>query len=178
MSIYKLPAVINFINRFYSLLHPEQYHGWGRTKNYFEGWYYKVVTSDETKAFAFIPGIAMAESGQKQAFIQVLDGISKSAKYYRFDSGEFKVSPKEFNLLISDNTLSINQIQLNLPSIKGKMKFINQVPWPTSWRSPGIMGPYSFIPFMECYHDILSIDHSPAPIHGCRLTTSVIPVFH
>ena len=25
--------------------------------------------------------------------------------------------------------------------------------------SPGIMGPYSFIPFMECYHGILSMNH-------------------
>jgi len=31
--------------------------------------------------------------------------------------------------------------------------------WPNSWYSPGIMGPYAFIPFMECYHGILSMDH-------------------
>ena len=31
---------------------------------------------------------------------------------------------------------------------------------PNSFFSPGIMGPYSFIPFMECYHGILSMNHN------------------
>ena len=25
---------------------------------------------------------------------------------------------------------------------------------------PGVMGPYSFVPFMECYHGIVSLDHA------------------
>ena len=152
--------MINTVKRFTSLFSPEQYHGWGKTKNYFEGWYYKIVNPDETKAFAFIPGIAMAANGQQQAFIQVLDGINKSAEYHKFDIDEFKPDRKKFNIRILDSIFSINQIQLNLPSIEGHLKFNNQVPWPTSFTSPGIMGPYSFVPFMECYHGILSMDHS------------------
>lgn len=49
---------------------------------------------------------------------------------------------------------------MDLPSVKGQLAFKNQVPWPNSWYSPGIMGPFSFIPFMECYHGILSMDHT------------------
>ena len=36
---------------------------------------------------------------------------------------------------------------------------MNPVPWPNHWYSPGIMGPYTFLPFMECYHGIVSMDH-------------------
>ncbi len=151
---------MDIIKRFTSLFSPEQYHGWGKTKNYFEGWYYKIVNPDETKAFAFIPGIAMADNGQKQAFIQVLDGINKSAEFYKYDINEFIPDRKKFNIRILNNTFSINKIQLDLPSVEGHLKFSRQIPWPTSFTSPGIMGPYSFVPFMECYHGILSMDHS------------------
>ena len=24
---------------------------------------------------------------------------------------------------------------------------------------PGVMGPFSFVPFMECYHGVVNIDH-------------------
>lgn len=34
------------------------------------------------------------------------------------------------------------------------------VEWPSSWYSPGIMGPFSFVPRMECYHGIVSMDHT------------------
>ena len=73
-----------------ALFHPEQYHGWGKDKKYFEGWYYKVISADESKAFAFIPGIAMDEKGKKQAFVQVLDGKQLKADYIRFDADAFK----------------------------------------------------------------------------------------
>ena len=54
--------------RLNAFFNPEQFHGWGKKKKYFEGWYFKVVNADETKALAFIPGIAMDELGNKQAF--------------------------------------------------------------------------------------------------------------
>lgn len=42
------------------------YQGWGNTRKYFEGWYFKVVNASETRAFAFIPGISMNESGKNR----------------------------------------------------------------------------------------------------------------
>ena len=62
------------IGKLVALFNPDRYHGWGNKRNYFEGWYYKVVDQAESRAFAFIPGIAMASNGEKHAFIQVLDG--------------------------------------------------------------------------------------------------------
>lgn len=150
-------------NKLQALFNPEQYHGWGKTKRYFEGWYYKVISADESKAFAFIPGIAMDENGDQQAFIQVLDGKNLTAEYHKFEAELFKPTAGEFNLSLSDNFFSEDEIQLNLSSVKGTLTFQNQVPWSNSWYSPGIMGPFAFIPFMECYHGILSMDHS---IHG------------
>jgi len=143
-----------------ALFHPERYHGWGKTKRFFEGWYYKVVNADETKAFAFIPGIAMDENGQQQAFVQVLDGKKRTAEYHKFDAVEFHPESDKFEIRLAKNLFTGNRIQLDLPTVTGELNFMHQVPWPNSWYSPGIMGPFSFVPYMECSHGILSMDHT------------------
>lgn len=142
-----------------ALFNPERYHGWGKTEKYFEGWYYKVLTADEKHAFAFIPGIAMDNEGKQQAFIQILDGKKLTAEYCKFPAKDFTSQSDTFKTVIADNTFEMEKISLNLPNAKGELRFKNQVPWPNEWYSPGIMGPFAFIPFMECYHGILSVDH-------------------
>ncbi len=143
-----------------ALFNPEQYHGWGKTKRYFEGWYYKIIDSTEQYAFAFIPGIAMDENGVQQAFIQVLDGKNLKAEYHKFDAKKFLPKSGKFELDLAGSFFSKNKISLNLSSVQGELAFENQVPWPSTWYSPGIMGPFSFVPFMQCYHGILSMDHT------------------
>ena len=147
------------IKQLKSIFHPDQFQGWGKTKSYFEGWYFKVVTADENHAFAFIPGIAMDENGSQQSFIQVLDGIKRTAEYLKFDATEFIPKSGKFEIKIAGNFFSGNEFQLNLSSVQGHLRFSEQTPWPNEWYSPGIMGPYSFVPFMECYHGILSMNH-------------------
>ena len=150
---------MNQFHRIHAIWNPHVYHGWGRSKKFFEGWYYKIVNESQTSAFAIIPGIAMDENGNKQSFIQVLDGINNIAKYHKFKAEEFKPTPRRHSLKIGNNYFSRDEISLDLPEIKGDLKFKNLSPWSNSFLSPGIMGPYSFIPFMECYHGIVSMDH-------------------
>ena len=146
--------------KLYALWHDECYHGWGRSKRFFEGWYYKLVSEDQGQAIAIIPGIAMDETGSKQAFIQVLDGKKDKAWYHRFDANDFRPSPKKHSLFIGNNFFSSSKMTLELPNIQGEVNFDNLTPWSSSLLSPGIMGPFSFVPFMECYHGILSMNHS------------------
>lgn len=157
------------VKRLKSIFHPDQFQGWGKAKSYFEGWYFKVVTADEKRAFAFIPGIAMDENGLQQSFIQVLDGKKSTAEYHKFKVSEFIPEFGKFELKLADNFFSIQTLLLNLPTAQGKLRFSEPTPWPNEWYSPGIMGPYSFVPFMECYHGILSMNHrvdGQLTIHG------------
>ena len=147
-------------NKFQALFNAEQYHGWGKTKRYFEGWYYKVLNAKEDKAFAFIPGIAMDENGEQQAFIQVLDGKKLTAAYHKYDAVKFIPTAGKFDVRIENNRFRKESIQLDIPNIKGELRFKNQIPWSSSWYSPNIMGPFSFVPFMQCYHGILSMNHT------------------
>ena len=153
---------MTYLNNIRAIFHPEQYHGWGKSKSYFEGWYYKIINDIEDQAFAIIPGIAMDENGNKHAFIQVLDGKKLTAEYHKFDISSFESESDNYKVTIENNVFTKTNLKLELPKISGKLEFQNQVDWPSKWYSPGIMGPYSFVPFMECNHGILSMDHTIA----------------
>lgn len=150
MLIRKLKAVFS----------PEQYHGWGVRKKYFEGWYYKILNAEETLAMAFIPGIAMDEGGKRHAFVQVVDGSRQEAFYHQFPGDAFTPKPGAFQIRVDGSCFSGEEIRLNLPGLKGRLQFHDPAKWPVRWYAPGIMGPFSFMPFMECYHGIISMDHS------------------
>lgn len=106
-----------------SLFDPKMYQGWGNTRKYFEGWYFKVVNAEETKAFAFIPGISMNPAGEKQAFIQVLDGRKKTAEFIPFEASAFLPSGTDFRVKLGNNFFSASLMKLDLPSVKGELSF-------------------------------------------------------
>lgn len=149
----------NTINRVRATWNPDMYHGWGRQKRYFEGWYFKIVDYTEGYAFAFIPGISMGHNGESHAFIQTIDGKKCETYYHRFEPVDFKPSETKFDLVVADNAFSAQHIRLNLPDIQGDLSFSSITPWPKMLGAPGIMGWYSFVPFMECYHGIVSLNH-------------------
>jgi hypothetical protein len=150
----------HFLNRLHATWHPDQYHGWGKTRNYFEGWYFKLVTADQKQALAIIPGISMDAEGNQHAFIQVMDGTANQAKYYQFHADEFQPALRHFALKLGNNAFSAQEMTLNLPETKGQIQFINTQPWPKMLGAPGIMGWFSFVPFMECFHGIVSMHHT------------------
>jgi len=150
MTIKSLTAIFN----------PQEFQGRGKKHTYFEGWYFKVLNASETKAYAVIPGIALDEAGNGHAFIQVLDGKKKCSLYHTFDIHSFIATPGKFEIAIGENRFSKDSINLDVPGLKGCLHFKESVPWPSHWYSPGIMGPYAFVPFMECYHGIVSMDHA------------------
>lgn len=148
------------MNKLHAIFNPEEFQGRGKKRAYFEGWYFKVLNASETKAYAFIPGIAMDEVGNRHAFIQVLDGKKKQSHYYKFDMQSFVAAAGKFEISIGENQFSKDSFNIDIPGIKGNFHFKNTIPWPSHWYSPGIMGPYTFVPFMECYHGIVSMDHT------------------
>jgi tocopherol cyclase len=149
----------NLIRRLRATWQPDMYHGWGKTHRYFEGWYLKIVDKTERYAFAFIPGISMSRDGAAHAFIQVLDGKECTSAYHRFSATDFVPSEHDFNLQLADNQFSTQVLKLNLPNIKGLLSFQNTTPWTKMLGAPGIMGWFSFVPFMECYHGVVSLNH-------------------
>jgi len=130
----------------------------------FEGWYIKLVDAQRTHPLALIPGVFLGEDAH--AFIQVLDGETGEAWYHRYPIDEFQASPDRFEAHIGGSSFSSRGVALSIepkiagaPALRGRIDFADFAPWPVTRLSPGVMGPYGFTPFMQCYHGILSVDH-------------------
>lgn len=87
-------------------------------------------------------------------------------EYFRFKREEFTYEDEPFAVKIGENRFSKTGISLFLESetiqIKGQIKFGHLQEIGTTWRQPGIMGFFSYIPKMECSHGIVSMSHSLA----------------
>jgi hypothetical protein len=151
--------MLNYIK---TLWRPEIYHGSGKNANFFEGWFFKIVDRAKEHIFAFIPGISLGED--PHAFIQILDGRTHQSSYVRFPVEDFISSTKKMEIRIGDNIFSGEAFELNISSdhqqIKGKLDFGELKPWPVKIASPGVMGWYAFVPLMECFHGVISFDHT------------------
>jgi hypothetical protein len=145
---------------------PEVFQGNLRKKHYFEGWYFKNVTEDQSYTFSFIPGVSLVEN-DLHAFIQIINGFTGDTDYVRYPVNTFKWDKRKLFLQVGSSTFTESGIILNIISehinLTGQINFSNIIKYPKSIFSPGIMGWYSFIPFMECNHGIFSVNHD---LHG------------
>ena len=144
------------------VFNPLVFQGSTDKKNYFEGWYYKNVTANLNEVYSFIPGISLTNKN-KHAFIQIINGISGETWNVEYPIETFRSIKNPFKVCIGDSCFSENGFELNIQdkkiNINGKIEFLNRVQFPSSLFSPGIMGWYSFVPFMECKHGIGSVKH-------------------
>jgi hypothetical protein len=147
------------------LRRPEAFHGIGVTSGFFEGWYVKMVSADRSQRWAVIPGIfrgldAGGPDARDEAFVQVLDGATGRSWYHVYPVSAFDASAERFDVSVGGNRFGPSGVTLDLPQLRGRIDFTSPLdPWPVTWRSPGIMGWYGLVPFMECYHGIVSFGH-------------------
>jgi hypothetical protein len=145
--------------------HPERYHGHSKRPPFFEGWYFKVVGADQQHRVAIIPGIFLSDDAARHhAFIQVFDGVHGEATYHRFSAAQFEARRDRLHVCIERNEFALDRISLDisdeLRSIRGELRFKGVIGWPVSPAAPGVMGFFGWLPFMECYHGVLGLDHA------------------
>jgi tocopherol cyclase len=144
--------------------HPEAYHGRGIKDGFFEGWYIKLVSADLTQRWAVIPGIfrGIGDGVEKkdEAFVQVLDGLTGRAWYHRYDVSEFFAADDHFEVRVGPNTFTSTGVHLDTAQLTGDLTYTAALdPWPVTALSPGVMGWYGHVPFMECFHAVVSFGH-------------------
>ncbi len=155
-----------------SVLSPAGFHGSGALRahgrgrygtSFFEGWYVKLVSADRSTRLAVIPGVFLSEDGSlAEAFIQVLDGVTGQTAYHRFDLGEFRAETHSFDVRVGTNRFGSDGIVVDVPGLSAEVRFGALAPWPVTLREPGAMGWYGWVPTMECYHGVVSLDHALA----------------
>jgi tocopherol cyclase len=164
----------SFIDR---VMHPAGYHGQGQSSPFFEGWYFKIVDATEAHRYAVIPGISLAKGNSgPHSFVQVLDGVTGQTVYQRYPVEAFRGAGDTVDVRIGPNRFTTEEMVLDLSGsklpLKGRVALHGVQPWPVTLPSPGIMGPFAWVPRMECYHGVVSLDHG---VSG-RLDTGAGPV--
>ena len=73
------------------------FQGNKKTRRYFEGWYFKMVSKDEKSILSVIPGISISDDGGfKHAFIQIINGKTAETEYINFSIDDFYFSKDDF----------------------------------------------------------------------------------
>ena len=143
-------------------LHPAWFQGYRTKPPYFEGWYFKLIDAAERHRYAIIAGVFRGKD-DGHAFVQVLDGVTGQVTYHRYPVEAFRAESQAFDVCVGPNRFTEEQITLELESpeqtVMGRLRFADLTPWPVTLFSPGIMGWYAWVPWMECYHGVLSFNH-------------------
>lgn len=118
---------------------------------FFYGWYMKCQS--DTQTMAVIP--AIHRTGRKRTCsIQLI--TDSGAWTVTFPGEAFRQSKNMIK--IGKNSFSEKGIQLSIRTpelnVKGKLKF-----GPLTLLKYDIMGPFAFVPFMECRHSVWSMRH-------------------
>ncbi|MBU3805138.1 MAG: tocopherol cyclase family protein [Candidatus Cellulosilyticum pullistercoris] len=131
------------------------------SKNRFENWYFKLVDAKEENVLGILVEVQMTEQGT-EAFLQVVGNqINENiCVSYPLES----VQSKDTEIQIGENHLGLQQMTLNIQkgdfTLKGEISFSGHKPLKQSLWIPGLMGPYKYLPFLESYHEVLSLQHT------------------
>lgn len=146
----------------FKLYNPENFQGNLKKKNYFEGWYFKNVSANLSHVYSFIPGVSLTGKNP-HAFIQIINGVNCKTEYITYPLEDFTWKHDGLYLQVGESVFTDSFIQLNIQNenikVSGRIDFNGITGYPKKLFSPGIMGWYSFIPFMECKHGIVSVNH-------------------
>jgi hypothetical protein len=118
---------------------------------YFEGWYYKLTASDNSKSMAVIPGLLINET-HEFGFVMFADpGAAPSMTTYPISEvvvqGGGRQRDPDFYIQIGPNKFAATSLELNLPGVvRGRLTFKSIEPLPASPLFPTIMGWFAFIP--------------------------------
>ncbi len=113
---------------------------------------------------AFIPGVSHdAVGGTSHSFVQVVRPGGQTT-YLEYPVEAFTLQPATASRSPSAPTASPRRAWCSTSTrdgveVRGEISFGPLRPWPVTLHQPGIMGWYRFVPRMECYHGIVSLDH-------------------
>lgn len=128
-------------------------------KNYFKGWYFKAQNHRQT--VALIPAMHIDENGKKSASIQIIADSGVWCEWFAYE--QFSCRGNKPQVEIGENVFCEQGLKLNIRTeeitASGSMEFGTLSP-----IRYDIMGPFRYVPFMECRHSVVSMTHT---VKGC-----------
>ncbi|NCA66755.1 MAG: hypothetical protein EOM87_01680 [Clostridia bacterium] len=124
-------------------------------RNYFEGWYFKQNNGEHT--IVFIPSYHIDQKGKLNARLQLI--TDNSAHCFTFPAEKFHFEKKPFCAKIGGSVFSLKGASLNIDDaaykITGELVFGN-----LTAPKYDIMGPFAFVPLLQCRHSLISLKHT------------------
>lgn len=123
-------------------------------REYFCGWYFKCQSASQT--LAVIPAVHTSREG-RSASVQLL--TDTGAWNLCFPYEVYRAQKRDLRIRVGENTFGEDGVSLNLtaPGLTavGTLRF-----GPLTPIRYDIMGPFRFVPFMECRHSVVSMRHT------------------
>ncbi len=130
------------------------FHGTGKVRSFFEGWYFKHQTSAHT--LILIPAFHCDERGKTSASMQVI--LDDASHHLTFSSQDFAADTKRLHIRLGQNIFSEKGCRLHLDApglkLRGHLYY-------GSFQKPfrSFMGPFARLP-LPCFHEVLSLFHN------------------
>lgn len=130
-------------------------------KNYFEGWYFKQVNLELNKTISFIFGYS-TNPKNPHSFIQVIKTHPLQTTYITYSLESFQSFEDGYQ--IENNYFTMSKLEVHLKDdtfqCEGMLNYTNQLELLShNPYMPNIMGPFTYIPNMECNHGVVSMSH-------------------
>ena len=122
-------------------------------REYFCGWYFKCQS--EAKTLAVIPAVHKSKTS-KSCSIQLI--TDDGAWRFAFPYEHYHEQKKDFHIQVGENSFDKNSINLNLHTPECTVIGSVQLDKLSPIRYD-IMGPFKYVPFMECRHSVMSMRH-------------------
>lgn len=134
-------------------------------RNYFEGWYLK--HQSETDSLAQIPSCHYDAAGKSIGSLQVI--TPEWSRQVPFQT--FRYRREEGTFVLGNSWFSRRGCVLNLDTpeltLSGVLRY-----GPFTQLSRDVMGPFRFVPFLQCRHSVFSLSHSvtgTVTVNGTRM---------
>lgn len=137
--------------------HPEYYHGLPGRRPYFEGWYFRHTDGGGENTLSVIPGLMKCRSGQQYAFIQGVAGPGARSFFVRYPAQSFFCARDPFLVAVGDSRFSLEGVELHLEA--PGIRLTGHAEYGPLNPPARVMGPFAFMPGMQCSHGILSLHH-------------------
>ena len=132
------------------------FYGGDRSGPYFEGWYLKCQTR-RGETLALIPALHIDSGGRRSASLQII--TEGRSWWLDYPGTDFYACEERFQVRVGPNVFRETGVSLDVEreglSVHGNLCFGPFLPLKSN-----IMGPFSFVPGMECSHGVLSMSHS------------------
>lgn len=124
---------------------------------YFEGWYFKQQAPGAGPMLAVIPAVHMDGSGRRTGSVQIV--APDRAWCVKLPEAPVYTRRPVLTVKAGGSYLSARGLVLDVRqrdiTLTGELRF-----GPLTKPRGDIMGPYRFVPFMECRHSVFSVAHT------------------